>query len=49
MTLFESQVIIERWRRGYNEVRPHSALGYKAPAPETFKPVLESNLSPVRC
>ena len=42
MTLFESQVIIERWRRGYNEVRPHSSLGYKAP--EAYRPVVESNL-----
>lgn len=49
MTLFEAQVIIEQWRRQYNEVRPHSSLGYKAPAPETFKPVLESNLNTVRC
>jgi len=49
MTLFEAEVIIEEWRREYNEVRPHSSLGYKAPAPETFKPVLESNLSTVRC
>ena len=35
-TLFEAQVIIERWRRHYNEVRPHSSLGGKPPkAPET--------------
>lgn len=34
-TLFEAQVIIERWRRHYNEVRPHSSLGGRPPkAPE---------------
>lgn len=33
-TLEEVQVVIEAWYRHYNEVRPHSALGYKAPAPE---------------
>ena len=30
-TLLEARVSIERWRRGYNAVRPHSALGYKTP------------------
>jgi|TARA_B100000315_G_scaffold232148_1_gene244102 putative transposase len=25
-------VIVEAWRRHYNEVRPHSALGYTPPA-----------------
>jgi putative transposase len=34
-TLFEAQVLIERWRRYYNTERPHSSLGYKPPAPET--------------
>jgi transposase InsO family protein len=33
-TLLEAQVLIERWRRYYNTKRPHSALGYKPPAPE---------------
>lgn len=33
-TLLEAKVLIERWRRGYNTIRPHSALGYKPPAPE---------------
>lgn len=35
-TLLEAQVLIERWRRFYNTKRPHSALGYRPPAPETF-------------
>jgi transposase InsO family protein len=38
MTLMESQVVIEQWRREYNEVRPHSSLGYKPPAPVAIKP-----------
>jgi transposase InsO family protein len=33
-TLREAQVLIEAWRRHYNTVRPHSALGYRPPAPE---------------
>jgi transposase InsO family protein len=33
-TLEEAKIIIERWRREYNQVRPHSALGYRPPAPE---------------
>jgi putative transposase len=32
-TLKEAQTIIEDWRNHYNHVRPHSALGYKPPAP----------------
>jgi putative transposase len=33
-SLLEAQVLIEAWRRHYNTVRPHSALGYRPPAPE---------------
>jgi hypothetical protein len=36
-TLQEAQVIIERWRHEYNTFRPHSALGYRPPAPETVQ------------
>jgi putative transposase len=32
-TLQEAQILIERWRQEYNTVRPHSALGYRPPAP----------------
>src|SRR5215208_6591463 len=39
-TLREAQIVIESWRRHYNAVRPHEALGYKAPAPEVFVPAL---------
>ena len=35
-TLTEARIIIEQWRREYNQVRPHSALGYRPPAPETI-------------
>lgn len=34
-TLKEAQVLIQRWRQGYNRLRPHSALGYRPPAPES--------------
>ncbi len=36
-TLHEAQVLIERWRREYNQVRPHSSLGYRPPAPEAIE------------
>jgi len=35
-TLKEAQIIIEQWRRHYNTVRPHSALRYRPPAPESI-------------
>ena len=38
-SLRETQILIERWRRHYNTVRPHSALGYRPPAPETTIPM----------
>jgi len=37
-TLREAEVLIERWRHHYNTVRPHSALGYRPPAPEAWSP-----------
>jgi putative transposase len=37
-TLLEAKVLIENWRRHYNTVRPHSALGYRPPAPEAIMP-----------
>ena len=33
-TLNEAKAVIEEWRRHYNTVRPHSALGWRPPAPE---------------
>ena len=35
-TLEEAKVLIEQWRREYNQVRPHSSLGYQPPAPEAI-------------
>jgi len=37
-TLKEAKVLIENWRNHYNTVRPHSALGYRPPAPQTILP-----------
>nr|WP_114385284.1 IS3 family transposase [Methylorubrum zatmanii] len=37
-SLREAQILIESWRRHYNTVRPHGALGYRPPAPEVFLP-----------
>jgi putative transposase len=35
-TLWEAQILVGRWRKEYNTVRPHSALGYRPPAPEAM-------------
>jgi putative transposase len=32
-TLTEAKILIEQWRREYNQIRPHSALEYQPPAP----------------
>ena len=38
-SLKEAQIVIERWRMEYNTERPHSALGYRPPAPvAAFRP-----------
>jgi transposase InsO family protein len=37
-SLREAQAVIEQRRTEYNTGRPHSALGYRPPAPETFRP-----------
>ncbi len=39
----EAQVVIESWRKFYNEKRPHSSLEYLTPL--EFKPRMESNKS----
>jgi putative transposase len=44
--LAEAQVLTEWWRQDYNHVRPHSALGYRPPAPATIAP-LPLRVSPV--
>ena len=38
-SLREAQIIIEGWRKHYNTKRPHSALGYRPPAPESIIPM----------
>ena len=35
-TLMEAKILIEGWRKEYNQVRPHSALDYRPPAPEAI-------------
>jgi transposase InsO family protein len=38
-TLDEARYLIEKWRVEYNQIRPHSSLGYRPPAPEVKIPV----------
>ena len=45
-TLLEAKVLIERWRRHFNAVRPHSSLGYRAPAPEAIQPASLASATP---
>jgi putative transposase len=35
-SLKEARIVIEQWRVHYNTRRPHSALGYRPPAPEAI-------------
>ncbi len=37
-TVKEAQVLVEMWRKEYNQVRPHSSPGYRPPAPEAATP-----------
>src|SRR6516165_2852476 len=37
-TLAEAEILTEWWRQEYNHLRPHSALGYRPPAPEAIAP-----------
>ena len=37
-SLREAQIIIGQWREHYNAKRPHSALGYRPPAPQVIDP-----------
>ncbi len=45
-TLLEAKVLIERWRQHYNTIRPHSALGYRPPAPEAWQPRAFASATP---
>jgi putative transposase len=44
-TLLEAQVLIEAWRKEYNQIRPHSSLGYRPPAPEAISRVVIPTLT----
>ena len=44
-TLLEAQVVIETWRTEYNQLRPHSSLGYRPPAPETVEPHISDSIA----
>ena len=37
-TLIEAKVLTEQWRKEYNQIRPHSSLNYRPPAPEARIP-----------
>ena len=37
-SLREAKILVERWRREYNQVRSHSSLGYRPPTPEAVEP-----------
>ena len=39
--LGEAKVLIENWRKEYNQFRPHSSLNYQPPAHETINPKVE--------
>jgi transposase InsO family protein len=39
-TIRESKALIEYWRKGYNQMRPHSALGHRPPAYDSLIPTL---------
>jgi putative transposase len=45
-TLAEAKVLIERWRQEYNQVRPHSAGGYRPAAPEAILPLPPGSAPP---
>lgn len=38
-TLRQARVVIEKWRRQYNTVWPHSSLGYRPSVPAAINPI----------
>jgi putative transposase len=46
-SLKEAQIVIENWRLEYDTRRPHSALGYRPPAPVAIRPRENSTLDSV--
>lgn len=43
-SLAEAQYLVETWRQHFNQVRPHSSLGYRPPAPGAILPLRSSTL-----
>jgi putative transposase len=41
-TLQEAKVLLAQWRTEYNQLRPHSSLGYRPPAPEAILSAAET-------
>ncbi|MBY6083189.1 transposase [Ruegeria arenilitoris] len=35
----EAQILVEKWRKHYSTMRPHSALGYRPPTPKSTVPM----------
>jgi putative transposase len=42
-TLEEAKLLIKKWRKEYNQIRQHSALGYKPPASEVIQTAFLDN------
>jgi transposase InsO family protein len=38
-TILETEVLVERWRREYNHIRPHSSLGNRPLTLEVIIPM----------
>jgi transposase InsO family protein len=47
-TMKEAHIIIEEWRKHCNTKRPHSALCYRPPTPETIAPMEQRPTNCVR-
>lgn len=50
-TLKEAQILVASWRDHYNQHRPHSALGYRPPAPEAWlmpRPLIPQSYFPLQ-
>jgi putative transposase len=46
-TLQEAKILIEHWRKEYNQARPQNALGYRPPAPRAvLMPPVTASLLP---
>ena len=37
-SVWEAKVLVKEWLWEYNQVRPHSSLGYRSLAPEAVQP-----------